>query len=360
MGTLWSGLLVLLLLAPALAVAYVWSLRRRRRPGLRYSSLALIRDAAPRGSRIRRHLPFVLFLLAITNLIVALGRPVTIVAVPAGQTTIMLAIDVSGSMCSTDIPPTRLAAAEAAAAKFVESQGSGTQIGIVAFAGYAQIVVPPTNDHRTLLETLASLATGRATAIGSGILTAIDGIAEFDPSVARSQTEDSTEPPPPAVPKGAYAPDIIVLLTDGVSNAGPEPIDAAQQAADRGLRVYTIGFGTADAGSLDPICRQQFLGREPLNGQFGGGGFGGGGFGGGGNGFRRGIDEETLKQVANLTDGAYYTAESAGELTQVFDRLPTSLITKHEVTEISVAFAAAGVVFASLAIFLAQRWRPLP
>jgi Ca-activated chloride channel family protein len=355
MGMLWPGFLGLLGLVPILIGVYVWILRRRRRSGVRYSSLALIREAVPRSSRIRRHLPFALFVLALASLAVALARPVAIVTVPAGQATIILAIDVSGSMCSTDIAPTRLEAAEQAAASFIRSQSSSTRIGIVAFAGFAAVVQAPTSDQQALLATLERLTTGRRTAVGSGILTSIDAIAEIDSSVAPSQTEDSPEPPPAAVPAGAYAPEIIVVLTDGASNAGPMPADAAQQAADRGIRVYTIGFGTSDPRAMDPTCRQQFIGREPVGGQqFGGG------FGGGGSGFRRGIDEDTLKQVADVTDGEYYPAESAGELEAVFKALPTNLIARHEVMEISVAFAALGFLLAAAGMLLGQAWRPLP
>jgi Ca-activated chloride channel family protein len=164
------------------------------------------------------------------------------------------------------------------------------------------------------------------------------------------------------VPKGAYAPDIIVLLTDGVSNTGPLPLDAAQQAEDRGVRVYTIGFGTPDGSEL-ASCQSS----DPYGGGFGfggggfGGGFGGGGFGSGGfGGFRRGIDEATLKQVAAMTGGAYYSASSASELQNVFNGLPTYLIMKHETTEISVFFTAFGALLAALAILLALLWHPLP
>jgi Ca-activated chloride channel family protein len=351
---LWPGLLFLLGLLPVLVAVYAWSLRRRRPSAVRYSSLALVREALPGSSRLRRHLPFALFVLAVGALVVALARPVLIVSVPANQTSILLAIDVSGSMCSSDIPPSRLQAAEAAAASFVQHQGSTTQIGIVAFSGFAELVQPPTTDAEMLLDALRSLATGRRTAIGSGILASIDAIAEIDPLVAPSQTDSRPGVPPPPVPKGAYAPDIIVLLTDGVSNAGPLPLDAAQQAVDRGVRVYTIGFGSPNGGAFDPTCAPQFLGREPP------GGFGGGPPGGFGGGFRRGIDDTTLKQVADLTGGTYYPAESAGELNSVFASLPTSLITKHEVTEIGVGFVALGALLAALAILLGRAWRPLP
>jgi Ca-activated chloride channel homolog len=370
-GLLSPMFLVLLALLPILVAVRIWT-QRRRRPGFRYSSLSLVRDLVPRSSWIRRHLPFALLLAGLASLVVALARPVGIVSVPTGQTTVILALDVSRSMCATDIPPSRLEAAEAAAASFIQRQSSSTRIGIVAFAGFAEIVQAPTNDVEVLLDVIASLATGRRTAVGSAILQSIDAIAEIDPAVPRTVTADS--PPgeaPTPVPKGAYAPAIIVLLTDGASNAGPLPLDAAMQAAARGLRVYTIGFGTDDPGAENPRCGDQFIGREPQGSgdpndpnAFGGGAFGGAGggsFGGpGGSGFRRAIDEETLKGVADATDGEYYPAESAAELNKVFQNLPTTLITKHEVMEVSVAFVGLGALLVAGAILLGQRWRPLP
>jgi Ca-activated chloride channel homolog len=359
MDLLWPGFLLLLGLIPLLAAAYIVMLRRRRRFAVRYSSLSLVREALPGQSWLRRHLPVVLFLIALTSLVIALTRPVTIVSVPAGQTAIILTIDVSRSMCSTDIHPSRIEAAEAAALSFIQKQQATTQIGIVAFSGYAELIQPPTTDTEALQAAVESLATGRRTAIGSGILKALDAIAEIDPNVAPSTSSASREPPPTPVPHGAYAPDIIVVLTDGVSNAGPLPTEAAQQAVDRGVRVYTIGFGTA-AGSSFPACGAQFQGREPGDRQFGGGPGGPGGqFGGAPGGFRRGIDEATLKQVADMTGGTYYSAESAGELQDVFQELPTYLITKHETSEVSVVFVALGALLAAFAIVLSLRWHPL-
>jgi Ca-activated chloride channel family protein len=291
-----------------------------------------------------------------------MARPVVVVAVPTNQTTIILTIDVSGSMCSSDIPPSRLEAAEAAASAFVNGQSSTTRIGIVAFSGFAEVVQTPTNDKTALLSALQSLATGRRTAIGDGILASIDAISEIDPSVARSQTDSSTGTAPVPVAPGAYAPDIEVLLTDGVSNTGTAPLDAAQQAVDRGVRIYTIGFGTADGGALSATCAPQFRGREPGAGQ-GGGGFGGGGFGGGGGGggnFRRGIDEATLQKIADMTGGKYYPAESASQLQSVFQNLPTNLILKHEATEVSFVFVGFGALLSALALLLGKAWRPLP
>jgi Ca-activated chloride channel family protein len=362
MNFLWSSLLALLVLLPILVAIYVWQLRRGRPSGVRYSSLALIRDAEPGSARLRRHLPVVLFIAALGAVIVAMARPVVILAVPTNQTTIILTMDVSGSMCSSDIPPSRLEAAETAAAAFIKSQSSSTRIGIVAFSGFAEVVAAPTNDQTALLNALHSLATGRRTAIGDGILASIDAISEIDPSVAKSVTDSSTGTAPVPVVKGAYAPDIIVLLTDGASNAGTPPLDAAQQAADRGVRVYTIGFGTANGGAFSATCAPQFRGREPgAGGGFGGGGFGGGGAGGrGGGNFPRGIDEATLKQIADMTGGTYHPASTASELDTVFQNLPTNLILKHEVTEVSFGFVGLGGLLAGLAILFGKAWRPLP
>jgi len=271
--------------------------------------------------------------------------------VPAGQANIILAIDVSRSMCSTDIAPNRLETAKAAALSFIQRQERNTQIGVVAFAGYAELIQAPTGDQEVLEDVVQSLITGRRTAIGSGIQRSLSALADIDPSVAPIVTGRQPRVQPTPVPRGAYAPSIIVLLTDGASNQGPPPLVAAQQAADRGVRVYTIGYGTESGGVMD--CGQSFLGYDSWRGQGWGGGSGSGGF-------RRGIDEVTLQQVADLTDGTYYAAESANELQDVFRNLPTHLITRHETTEVSFAFTAAGALLAALALILAALWHPLP
>jgi len=361
MNFLWSGLLVFLITVPIALAAYVWSLRRRRQSAVQYSSLELVRVAMPRSSRIRRHVPFVLFLAALAALVLAMARPVTILAVPTDRTTIILTIDVSGSMCSSDIPPDRLQAAENAAASFIKGKASSAQVGIVAFSTYAQVVQAPTSDQNMLLSALSSLATGRRTAVGEGILASIDAISDVDPAVAKS-ISDPSQPDVPAVPQGDYAPDIVVLLTDGASNSGIDPIAAAQEAANRGVRVYTIGFGTADGGQMDPACASQFIGREPGGGGGGGGGGfggGGGGFGGGGN-FRRGIDEATLMKIADMTGAKYYPAESSGDLNAVFASLPLNLIIKHEATEVSFVFVGLGGFLAGAGLLLGRLWRPWP
>ncbi len=348
MVLLWPEFLFLLGLIPILIGVYIWMLRRRRRFALRFSSLALVRNAVPQQSRLRKHLPFAFFLLALTCLLFALARPAAIVSLPTDRTTIILAIDVSGSMRFRDVQPSRLDAAENAAIKFIRRQKSTTNIGLVAFSGFAEEIMPPTTDQNALETAVESLTTGRATAIGDGILESIDAIAAIDPSVAKSVQDGGVEPPP--VAKGAYVPDIIVLLTDGVSNTGSLPMDAAQQAADRGIRIYTIGFGTSQGPGPDQY----------------GGAFGGGNnfnpFGGGQPParFRRGIDETTLKDIASLTGGNYYTAASASELQNVFQSLPTYYISRHGTQEISVLFAAIGSLLAVAAIGLSLRWHPLP
>ncbi|HJR82103.1 MAG TPA: VWA domain-containing protein [Anaerolineales bacterium] len=353
MSLLWPGFLYLFLLIPLAILVYLWVLRRRRRFSIRYSSLSLVREAAAKQSWLRKHLPFILFLLALVSLVFALARPVATVLVPSNKATVIMAIDVSRSMCSTDIPPNRLIVAKEAARSFVQNNTAGRQVGIVAFAGFAELTQPPTTNIRLLENAIDGLVPARRTAIGSAILRSLDAIAEVDNRVAPSELSQTIDPANPPVPEGEFVPHIIVLLTDGASNAGPLPMNAAQQAVERGVRVYTIGFGTVNNSS--PMnCGDD----DPF-------GFGGGfgspfGGGGGGGGFRREIDEDTLKQVAATTGGEYYIATSAGELQDVFQNLPTYVTATRETTEISVFFTAIAVFIAILAMILAVRWHPLP
>jgi Ca-activated chloride channel family protein len=349
----WSSLLVLLLLIPLIVVAYILVLRRRRRYAVRYSSLSLVRDSMTHQSWLRRHLPFVLFLLALTSLVLALARPTASVMVPSNKATIILALDVSRSMCSTDIQPNRLRSAQDAALKFVRDDRSGRQIGIVAFAGFAELIQPPTDNLNLLEAAIESLSPARRTAVGSAILRSIDAIAEIDERVAPSDISST------AVTRNAadeFVPHIIVLLTDGATNAGPPPAIAADQAFNRGIRVYTIGFGTTR--NTSPMnCGDQSQEFDP----FFGGGFGSpfSGGGGGGGGFRREIDEEALIQIADLTGGTYYAATSADELQNVFKNLPTYLIATRENIEISAFFTIAATLLAVLAMVLSFRLYPL-
>jgi Ca-activated chloride channel homolog len=357
MSLLWPGFLYLLLLIPIAVGIYIWILRRRRRFAIRYSSLSLVREAAAHQSRLRRHLPFMLFLLALTSLVFALGRPVATILVPSNKATVILAVDVSLSMCSTDILPNRLEVAKAAARSFVEKNSSGRQVGIVAFAGFAELIQPPTTDLRALENAINYLTPARRTAIGSAILRALDAIAEVDHRVAPSELGGSSgQTTPTPVPSDEKVPHIIVLLTDGASNAGPLPLTAAQQAAERGVRVYTIGFGTTHNSSpMNCGDGDLFSGGSGFGNDL----FGGGGAFGGGGGFRREIDEDTLTQIANLTGGKYYAATSADELQDIFRNLPTYVTATRQTTEISVFFTAFAVLMALLAMTLAFLWHPL-
>jgi Ca-activated chloride channel family protein len=350
MSWLWPGSLILLVLIPLAVAVYIWLLRRRQRFTIRYSSLSLMRGAVAKQSWVRRHLPFILFLFALASLVFALGRPVATVLIPSNRASIILAIDVSRSMCSTDIPPNRLAAAKEEAKSFIQNHRSGRLIGLVAFAGFAELIQPPTDDVRLLNSAVDSLTEARRTAIGSAILRSLDAIAEVDDRVAPSDISPSSTVRP-ASPEAGFVPHIIVLLTDGASNAGPYPLTAAEQALARGVRVYTIGFGTTNNNSV-MNCGNPF-GEDP----FGGGGFGQ--FGGGGGGFRRDIDEVTLRQIADLTGGEYYIATSASELQEVFRNLPTYLVTTPETIEISVFFTAFGALMIMMAIIVSFLRHPL-
>jgi Ca-activated chloride channel family protein len=225
--------------------------------------------------------------------------------------------------------------------KFVEEQKAHTQIGVVACAGFAVLVQAPTRDQDLLKTAITNLTTARRTAIGEGILMSLDAISAIDDSITSPFSEVETVP----VPSGQYLPAIIVLLTDGASNTGTEPLLAAQKSVDRGVKIYTIGFGT-DHNTSIPNCG--FQGGDPFAGQF----FGGGGF-------HREIDEGTLKQIANLTGGSYHLAASASELQDVFQNLPTQLTTVVETTEVSVMFVVAGAFLVTLAIVLSLVWHPV-
>lgn len=354
MSFLWYPLLVLLLIVPFAILAYILLLRRRGRYAVRYSSLSLVREAASHQTWWRRHLPFIFFLFALASLALAMGRPVATVSIPSNKATIILAMDVSRSMCATDIPPNRLEAAKDAAQVFIQNHQSGRQIGLVAFAGFAELIQPPTTDTQALSAAVENLTTARRTAIGSAILRAIDAIAEVDDRIAPSDNvADSFGTLEPSPSDGQVSPHIIVLLTDGASNAGPFPLTAAAQAAARGIRVYTIGYGT-NSGSSRMDCGDDFN-----SDQF----FGGGGFQfepqGGPRDFRLQIDETTLKQIADITGGAYYFASSANELEQVFQNLPSFVIVTRETIEISVFFTAFAAVMILLAMYLSFRWHPL-
>lgn len=349
MDWLWPNLLLLLGLIPLIVAIYILILRRRYRFAARYSSLSLVRGALPDHSWLRRHLPFILFTVAVTSLVIAMGRPVAPLAVRSGGTTIMLTMDISTSMCMRDIPPNRLQVAKAAALSFVEEPVTGTQIGIVAFADIAELVQAPTNKAALLEKAIKNLTTSPYTAIGSAILRALDAIAEADKSVAPSEAVIT----PPArrkahTPEKGYVSHIIVLLTDGASNTGPSALSAAQQAAERGVRVYTIGFGTTNIALMD--CWSAFredlsAGSETQPAVRSSG---------------SGADEATLKQIAEMTGGEFYSATNAAELNLVFQDLDHRIaLLKNDMVEVSVFFTALGAVLAVAALVLSFWWHPL-
>jgi Ca-activated chloride channel family protein len=359
----WPLALLSLLAVPALLAAYWWILRRRRKQAVRYPSVALLRPLLPRRSRWQRHLPIALLLLSLVALALAAGRPHVERDVAYSRTSVILAMDVSGSMCSTDVAPNRLAVAQESARDFVENQPKGIRMGLVVFSGFAQLTVPPTTDRKALVDAITSLTVGRGTAIGAAMLKALDAIAQTNPEVAPVGDAPETGSASARTPRGAdgYVPDIVVLLTDGANNRGIEPLDAVPYAVARRVRVYTIGFGTENPASF--ACTSDQLGFDyGGGGGYGGGGFGGGGFGGRGfgGGFRRGADVPTLQAVAKQTGGTYHGAKSANQLRKVFAGLPKKVATQKQLTEITWIFAALGALFAAAALAAAIRWSPYP
>jgi len=340
MSLSWPWALVSLLAIPLVIAAWWWTRHRRRRGAVRVTSIALVRASLPGRNRWRRIIPAALLLLGLAVLGVGAARPQATVPVPSSSGTIMLALDVSGSMCSTDVRPNRITAAENAASAFIRSEAGGPRIGLVEFAGTAGVLVPPTTDSAALLSALKSLSTSEGTAIGQGILTSLDAVAQVDPSVA----------PTGARPAGAhgYAHDVIVLLTDGSNNVGVDPPTAARQAAARGVRVFTIGFGTTNPAPL--VCS---------NSQFGGfGGFGGGPPGGGGTGGRNPLvaDYGALRQVAGLTGGKFFRAQNADQLKTALGSLSGTFTTIREHLDIAAWFAGVGGLLIAAALALSLWW----
>ena len=337
MSLSWPWALLALLAIPLVVAAWWWTRRRRRRGAVRVTSIALVRASLPGRNRWRRLIPAALLLLGLAVLGVGAARPQATVPVPSSSGTIMLALDVSGSMCSTDVKPNRITAAEDAASAFIRSEAGGPRIGLVPFAGTAGVLVPPTSDSGTLLHALGGLSTSQGTAIGQGILTSLDAIAQVDSSVAPTGAH-------PARAHG-YAHDVIVVLTDGSNNAGVDPPTAARQAAARGVRVFTIGFGTT---SLAPLACS--------GSQFGG--FGGGAFGGGGFGGHNPLlaDYGALRQIASITGGKFYRAQNANQLKAALGNLSGTFTIIREHLDVAAWLAGFGGLFIAAALALSLWW----
>lgn len=342
MTFIWPEMLWLLTAVPALIATYLFLLRRKKKSVLRYTNLSLVKEAMGAGRRFRRHVPPLIFLLALTVLIFATARPSAVVTLPTQHETVILAMDTSGSMRATDIEPSRIAAAQAAAKSFVADQPRRTRIAVVTFAGTAAVAQAPTDNREEILAAIDRFQLQRATAIGSGILVSLKVIfpdVEFDlrssnprhDSTRGASLDQARGPEKPAfkpVPAGSYGSAVIILLTDGQSNVGPDPIESARMAADRGVRIYTVGFGTAEGESL------RFEGWS----------------------MRVRLNEEALKKIAELTQGEYYYAGSAADLKKVYQTLSSRLVFETRETEITALFSAAAAILALLAALLSVLW----
>ncbi|WP_295641594.1 VWA domain-containing protein [uncultured Methylibium sp.] len=345
----WPELLWGLLLAPVLVALYLWLLRRRRRAALRYASLALVKEAMGAASAWRRHVPPALFLLALAALLVALARPQAVLSLPSQQQTVILAMDVSGSMRATDVEPSRLEAAQAAARAFVADQPPNTRVGVVAFAATAQLVQAPTRSREDVLAAIDRFQLQRATATGSGLVVALAALfPDHNLSVEalqRSQAgadarraaplggrEAPTGPKPPVevtpVPAGSHNEAVIILLSDGQRTTGPDPLAAARLAADRGVRVYTVGVGTPEGTTI--------------------------GFEGWSVHVR--LDEDTLKSIATMTQGEYFRAGTATDLKKIYETLNTRIVLETRQTEVTALVAGAALLLLLLSGGLSVAW----
>ena len=366
MTFIWPELLWLLLLIPLLIWGYVWILRRRKRATVRYANLAMVKAAMGNSPAWRRHVPPVLMLLALAVLIVAVARPAAVLTLASSRATVILAMDVSGSMGADDVLPSRIAASQAAAKKFIGDQPADVQIGLVEFASIALLAQQPTIDREPLYAAIDNFELRRGTAVGSGILTSLrtifpdqdfgtaanGGFAgpgggggassaamgfNLGPSMGGGSIDSKSllggnrpgdAPPHTPVQPGSYQNAVIILLTDGATTAGPDPIAAGQTAADYGVKVFTVGFGTGDGAIVG------FGGRE----------------------MRAMLDEPTLKTIAQTTTGNYFAAKSADDLTKVYNSLATKLVGEKKLTEIAFIFAGVGAVLALTAAGLSLLW----
>jgi len=333
----WPEMLWGLLAIPLLVALYVWLLRRRKKTALRYANLSLVKEAMGKSLAWRRHVPPVLLLIAITALLVAAARPAAKITLPSAEKTIVLAIDVSGSMRATDVQPDRITAAKEAAKAFVVDLPRTVRIAVVQFAGTAAVVQAPTLSRDDVVAAIDRFQLQRGTAIGSGIVLSLATLFP-DAGIDLSQiTGQRAMPPAPGdkpkpeftpVEPGSYASAAIILLTDGQRTTGPDPVETAKMAADRGVRVYTVGVGTKEG---------ETIGFEGWS-------------------MRVRLDEETLKTIANITRADYFYAGTAADLKKVYQSLSTRLVVERKETEISALFAAFGALLVVTAAGLSVWW----
>ena len=342
MTFLWPEMLWLLLIVPALVAAYFFLLRQKKEAALRYADLSMVKEAMGAGQTFRRHIPPLLFLIALIAMIVAIARPAAVITLPSQHQTIILAMDVSGSMRAADVQPNRISASQAAAKAFVAEQPSNVRIGVVSFAGTASVVQAPTHNREDIIAAIDRFQLQRATAIGSGIIVSLATIfpdAGIDVSsliygrnaprgVPLDQARKRENPEFKPVPPGSYTSAAIILLTDGQRTTGPDSLEAARMAADRGVRVFTVGFGTKSGENI---------GFEGWS-------------------MRVRLDEETLKAIAKMTHGEYFYAGTATDLKKVYESLNARLVFEKKDMEISALFSAAAAVTALVSALLSLLW----
>ncbi len=341
MTFLWPQFLWLLAAVPVLVMLYVWLMRRKKKLALRYASLSIVREAMGAGQTMRRHIPPLLFLLAMVALLIAAARPTAVVLLPTNQQTIILAMDVSGSMRATDVLPNRLVAAQEAAKGFIKELPRNVKVGVVAFAGSATVAQLPTTNRDDLVTAIDSFQLQRATATGNAIVVSLATLfpdAGIDVSQFGPQSRSRGTPIEQAgkggakeftpVAPGSYTSAAIIMLTDGQRTTGVDPLDAAKAAADRGVRVYTVGVGTVDG---------ETIGFEGWS-------------------MRVRLDEETLKSVANKTSAEYFYAGTAQDLHKVYETLSSRLTVEKKETEISALFALGAALLALLSAGLSLFW----
>jgi Ca-activated chloride channel family protein len=342
MSFLWPQFLWLLLTVPLLVAAYLWLLRRKRRIALRYASLSIIKEAMGPHQSMRRHIPPALFLLAMIALLLATARPMAVITLPSQQETIILAMDVSGSMRATDVQPSRIVAAQSAAKAFLAELPRGVKVGIVAFAGSAQVAQIPTINREDLVSAIDRFQLQRGTAIGNGIVLSLATLfpdAGIDIAslmngrdrprgMALGEAGKPAAKPFTPVTPGTYTSAAIILLTDGQRTTGVDSLEAAKLAADRGVRVYTVGIGTVDG---------ETVGFEGWS-------------------MRVRLDEETLKGIANKTQAEYFYAGTASDLKKVYETLSSRLTVEKKETEISALLALFAAAMALLSAGLSMLW----
>ena len=338
MNLLWPEWLWSLLLLPLLVAAYLALLGRRKKNTVRLASVALVKQALGSGPGWRRHVPPALLLLAVAVLLLASARPTAKIKLPSVQETIILAMDVSGSMRATDVQPNRLVASQEAAKAFVAGLPRTVRIGVVSFAGTAAIVQPPTFSREDVVAAIDRFQLQRGTAIGSGLVLSLASLFPDDGIDLSQITGQRAMPAAPGEKKekkpfvpvepGSYSSAAIILLTDGQRTTGPDPMEAAKMAAERGVKVYTVGVGTKNG---------EIIGFEGWS-------------------MRVRLDEDTLKNIANATRANYFYAGTADDLKQVYQGLSSRLVVETKETEITGFLALAGALLAIAAAALSVWW----